>query len=131
MEIISSAQAPAAVGPYSQAIKSNGLLFCSGQLGIDPATGKLASGEVAGQAAQVFRNVRAVLAAASLDLSAVVKVTVFLVSLDDFTVVNELYAAEFGGHKPARSTVGVAALPLGALVEIECIAAGAGDKPPM
>ena len=122
MEVINSPNAPAAIGPYSQAIKSGGLLFCSGQLGIDPAVGKLVSADVAGQAAQVFRNIRAVLAAASIDLSAVVKTTVFLASLDDFTIVNEHYAREFGGRKPARSTVQVAALPLGALVEIECIA---------
>jgi len=121
MEIINSSRAPAAIGPYSQAIISGGFLFCSGQLGIDPAVGKLVSPDVAGQAAQVFTNIRAVLAAASIDLSAVVKTTVFLASLDDFKIVNELYAKEFGGRKPARSTVVVAALALGALVEIECI----------
>ncbi len=126
MEIVNSQQAPAAIGPYSQAIKSDGLLFCSGQLGIDPATGRLASADVAGQTAQVFRNIRAVLAAASTDLSTVVKTTVFLTSLGDFKIVNELYAKEFGANKPARSTVEVAALPMGARVEIECIA-GSGN----
>jgi 2-iminobutanoate/2-iminopropanoate deaminase len=122
MEIINSPAAPAAIGPYSQAIKSGGFLFCSGQLGIDPATGKLASAEAAGQAEQIFANIRAVLAVASVDLASVVKTTVYLVTLDDFKAVNEVYAREFGGHKPARSTIGVAALPLGSRVEIECIA---------
>jgi len=122
MEIINSPAAPAAIGPYSQAIKSGGFLFCSGQLGIDPATGKLASAEAAGQAEQIFANIRAVLAVASVDLASIVKTTVYLVTLDDFKAVNEVYAREFGGHKPARSTIGVAALPLGSRVEIECIA---------
>ncbi len=122
MNIITSPNAPAAIGPYSQAVQSGRLLFCSGQLGIDPATGKLASDDVSGQAAQVFRNIKAVLAAASVDLSAVVKTTVFLASLDDFKIVNELYAREFGNHKPARSTVQVAGLPMQGRVEIEVIA---------
>jgi 2-iminobutanoate/2-iminopropanoate deaminase len=122
MDIIASPNAPGAIGPYSQAVKSGNLLFCSGQLGIDPDSGRLVSGDVAGQAAQVFRNIRAVLAAAGLDLQSVVKTTVFMASLADFKAVNELYANEFGGHRPARSTVQVAALPMGGLVEIEVIA---------
>lgn len=114
--------APKAVGPYSQAVKSQGFLFCSGQIPIDPATGKIEATEVEGQALQVFANIRAVLASQSLTLQNVVKATVFLQSMADFPKVNPLYDTAFGGHKPARSTVQVAGLPLGALIEIEVIA---------
>ena len=116
------ADAPKAVGPYSQAVKSQGFLFCSGQIPIDPATGKIEAADVEGQARQVFANIRAVLASQGLALSNVVKATVFLQSMADFPKVNPLYDEAFSGHKPARSTVQVAGLPLGALIEIEVIA---------
>lgn len=119
---ISSNNAPTAIGPYSQAIGSENMIFCSGQLGIDPSTGKLCDDSIEKQAEQVFKNMKAVLDAAGVTLSDVVKTTVFLTSMSDFPVLNTLYAAAFRTHKPARSTVQVAALPLGAKVEIECIA---------
>lgn len=119
---ISSNNAPAAIGPYSQAIGSENMIFCSGQLGINPSTGKLCDDSIEKQAEQVFKNMKAVLDAAEVTLSDVVKTTVFLTSMSDFPVLNTLYAAAFLTHKPARSTVQVAALPLGAKVEIECIA---------
>lgn len=122
MELINNAaDVPSAVGPYSQAVRSNGLLFCSGQIPINPATGKIDVTEVEGQTQQVLANIKALLASQGLDLNYVVKATVFLQSMADFPKVNTLYDAAFGGHKPARSTVQVAALPLGALVEIEVI----------
>lgn len=120
-QIISNS-APAAIGPYSQAVQSENLIFCSGQLGIDPSTGKLCDDSVEKQTEQVFRNIKAVLDSAGVTLADVVKTTVFLTSMSDFPVFNTLYATSFGTHKPARSTVQVAALPLGAKVEIECIA---------
>lgn len=116
-----SAAAPAAIGPYSQAVSIGGLLYTSGQVGLDPATGELASGFEA-QARQVFANLEAVLAAAGCGFADVVKATVFLADMADFTVLNGIYAAAFGEHKPARSTVAVAGLPRGARVEIELIA---------
>ena len=122
METISTPNAPAAIGPYSQAIQSGDFIFCSGQLGIDPATGKLISDDITAQAEQVLKNIAAILAASNRTLTDVVKTTIFLASLDDFKTVNEIYARHFGDHKPARSTVQVAALPLKAKIEIECIA---------
>ena len=122
MQIISTTKAPAAIGPYSQAIESKGLLFCSGQLGIDPATGKLIAEDTASQTVQIMKNIKALLNARNIDLNDIVKTTIFLVSMDDFKNVNEIYASHLGIHKPARSTVQVAKLPLGAMVEIECIA---------
>lgn len=122
MEIISTPSAPEAIGPYSQAIRTCGYLFCSGQLGINPETGALASEDCAGQMRQVLKNISAILAEENLTLSDVVKTTIFLTSLDDFAIVNDLYAQAFGRHKPARSTVQVAALPKQAKIEIECIA---------
>ena len=116
------ASAPTAVGPYSQAVRSGPYLFCSGQIPIDPATGKIEAQDVEGQTKQVFANIRAVLASQGLTLSHVVKATVFLQNMADFPKVNPIYAAEMGEHKPARSTVAVAGLPLGSLVEIEVIA---------
>jgi 2-iminobutanoate/2-iminopropanoate deaminase len=118
---ISSKNAPAAIGPYSQAIQFENFIFCSGQLGINPETGKLVDDTIEGQAVQVLKNIRAVLEAAGTSFSGVVKTTVFLTSMSDFPVFNSLYAEAFGGHKPARSTVQVAGLPLGAKIEIECI----------
>jgi 2-iminobutanoate/2-iminopropanoate deaminase len=122
MQIISTNNVPAAIGPYSQAIESKGLLFCSGQLGIDPAIGKLVADDTASQTAQIMKNITALLDAANLDLSNIVKTTIFLISMDDFKTVNEIYASYLGTHKPARTTVQVAKLPLGAMIEIECIA---------
>ena len=119
---LSSANAPAALGPYSQAIQSGNLVFCSGQLGIDPATGKLADGVVA-QADQAFKNISNVLAEAGATLDDVVKVTVLLADIADFARVNELYATKFSQPYPARSAFQAAAIPAGGLVEIEVIAA--------
>ncbi len=121
MKTIATDQAPAAIGPYSQAVDTGTMVFLSGQLGIDPITKTLAHG-MEQQAEQVFTNVRSVLAAAGLSLSHVVKTTVFLSDMHNFPVMNEIYARQFGGHKPARSTIEVARLPLDALVEIECVA---------
>lgn len=124
MELINNTpQVPAAVGPYSQAVKHGGLLFCSGQIPIDPAAGKIVATEVEGQTTQVLANIRTLLEAQGLTLGSVIKATVFLQNMADFPKVNPLYEAAFAGHKPARSTVAVAGLPLSALVEIEVIAA--------
>ena len=122
MQILNTDQAPAAVGPYSQSVRTGHLLFCAGQIPLQPATMKIEATDIEGQTAQVLTNVRAVLANAGLDLSHVVKSTVFLKDLGDFAVMNRLYAEAFGDHKPARSTIQVAKLPLDALVEIEVIA---------
>jgi 2-iminobutanoate/2-iminopropanoate deaminase len=116
-------RAPAPVGPYSQAISVDGFLFCSGQVGLDPATGKIVAGGVAEQTRQVLDNLAAVLAGAELGLDAIVKTTIFLVDIADFATVNAVYGERMGTPPPARSTVAVAALPLGARVEIEAIAA--------
>lgn len=122
MDILDAPGAPAAVGPYSHAVKAGGLLFCSGQVALDPETGSLVGDDAAAQAEQVFANIRAVLSAAGANLSNVVKTTVFLDSMDDYSAVNTVYAAAFGDHRPARSAVAVDRLPVGALVEIEVIA---------
>ncbi len=122
MNIVTTSNAPAAVGPYSQAVKTANLVFLSGQLGMDPSTGKLAGKMIESQVNQIFFNIIAVLSAAGTDLSSVVKTTVFLKNMDDFAKMNELYRSNFGLHKPARSTIQVAKLPLDALVEIECVA---------
>ena len=114
--------APAPVGPYSQAIRCGGFVFCSGQVGLDPATGKIVAGGVAEQTRQVLDNLAAVLASAELGLEAIVKTTIFLVDINDFAAVNAVYGERMGSPPPARSTVAVAALPLGALVEIEAVA---------
>ncbi|MBK8040403.1 MAG: RidA family protein [Verrucomicrobiaceae bacterium] len=124
MELINNApNVPAAVGPYSQAVKQGELLFCSGQIPINPASGKIDATEVEGQARQVLANIASLLASQGLAMTDVIKATVFLQQMADFPKVNPLYEAAFGGHKPARSTVAVAGLPLGALIEIEVIAA--------
>ncbi len=122
MITISTDKAPAAIGPYSQAIRSGNFLFCSGQLGIDPDTKALVENDVEKQTLQIFSNIKAVLNAADLGLANIVKTTIFLSDMANFPVVNELYAQQFEGHKPARSTVQAARLPLDALIEIECIA---------
>jgi 2-iminobutanoate/2-iminopropanoate deaminase len=111
------------VGPYSQGIKSNGFLFTAGQVGFDPESGELVDGGIAEQTQRVLQNLKAILKAAGTDLTSVVKTTVFLVDMADFALMNEVYAEVFGDHRPARSTVAVAALPRGARVEIEAIAA--------
>jgi len=121
-EVIATEKAPAAVGPYSQAIRAGDLVFTAGQLGLDPATGKLVEGGVEAQARQALTNLRAVLEAAGSSLKRVVKVTVFLQDINDFKAVNGVYAQFFTQEPPARSAVQVAALPLGGLIEIEAIA---------
>jgi 2-iminobutanoate/2-iminopropanoate deaminase len=124
---IATTDAPAAIGPYAQAIRSGDTLFTSGQIPIDPATGNLVPGDITAQTTQVCKNLQAVLAAAGLDFTHVVKTTVFLKSMADFAAMNAVYASYFapeGVAPPARSTVQVAALPKDALVEIECIAKG-------
>jgi 2-iminobutanoate/2-iminopropanoate deaminase len=122
---ISTPTAPAAIGPYSQAVRVGDVLFTSGQIPIDPTTGNLVPGDITEQTTQVCENLKAVLLAAGLDFSAVVKTTVFLKSMSDFAAMNAVYATYFAAEAvvaPARSTVQVAALPKDALVEIECIA---------
>ena len=121
-KIISTQHAPAAIGPYSQAISAGGFLFTAGQIPLDPATGNLISGTVQAQTERVFENLKAVLQAANLDFSDVVKTTVFLTTMDHFQMMNEIYSKYLGDFKPARSTVAVAGLPKGALVEIEIVA---------
>lgn len=120
---ILSKAAPAPIGPYSQAIRTGRFLFCSGQVGLDPATGKFAGDDVATQARQAMKNLGAVLEAGGATFADVVKTTIFLVDMNDFATVNEAYGEAFkGAAPPARSTVAVAALPRGARVEIEVIA---------
>lgn len=122
--IVSTPEAPAAIGPYSQAVVAGGLVFCSGQIALDPATGTMVgAGDVRMQAAQVMRNLGAVLAAAGASFASVVKTTIFLADLADFAVVNEIYGSHFPSEPPARATVQVAGLPRGALVEIDAVAA--------
>ena len=119
---VSTAHAPAAIGPYSQAIRADGYLFCSGQLGLDPSTGEFVAGDVAAQAEQSLRNLGAVLEAAGLTFNDVVKTTIFLADIADFAAVNAVYGRFVTDPPPARSTVAVAALPKGGRVEIEAIA---------
>ena len=115
--------APAAIGPYSQAIRNGNLLFVSGQTSVDPATGKIVPGGPAAEAEQCLKNIRAILNAAGMDMQNVVKVTVFITDMAHFASVNEVYVKAFADPFPARSCVAVRALPLGCLVEIEAIAA--------
>jgi 2-iminobutanoate/2-iminopropanoate deaminase len=117
-----TADAPAAIGPYAQAVSAGGFLFTSGQIPLDPATGEMVGGGFEAQARQVLANLRAVLAAAGCELSDVVKATVYVVDLADFPKLNALYGEAMGSHRPARSTVQVAALPKGALLEIDLVA---------
>ena len=121
-EIVSTDNAPGAIGPYSQAIKTNGMLFCSGQIPIDPATGEFVSSDVTEQTEQVLKNLSAVLEAGGSNLANVVKTTVFLADMSDFAAMNEVYGKYFNENKPARATVQAARLPRDAKVEIECIA---------
>jgi 2-iminobutanoate/2-iminopropanoate deaminase len=121
MKIISTPAAPKPVAAYSQAIEANGFIFSSGQVGLDPAVGSLADG-LAAQAEQVFRNLAHVLAAAGSSYEKVVKVSIFLADLQHFAEVNAIYERHMGTHRPARTTVGCGALPLGALIEVDVIA---------
>lgn len=121
-KVISSNNAPAAIGPYSQAIEANGMIFLSGVLPIDPATGLLVEGGVKEQTAQIFQNIKAVLATADADVSNIVKTTVFLDDMALFADMNEVYAAQFNEIFPSRSAFAVKSLPKNALVEIEVIA---------
>ena len=123
MKTISTTAAPAAIGPYSQAVEANGFVFASGQLPIDPSTGQFPEGGVKEQTRQSLLNAQAILREAGLELKNVVKTTVFLASMDDFAAMNEVYSSFFSEPFPARSAVAVKTLPKGALVEIECIAA--------
>jgi 2-iminobutanoate/2-iminopropanoate deaminase len=122
-KIISTNEAPAAIGPYSQAVRSGRFLFCSGQIPLDPKSGQIVSGDIATQTRRVLDNIAAVLRAEGVTFDNVVKTTIFLTDLGDFQTVNEIYGSYFKQNPPARSTVQVSALPKGASVEIEIIAA--------
>ncbi len=122
IQFIASDNAPKAIGPYSQATVANGLIYTAGQIAFNPATMEIVSGGIREQTERVLANLKAVLEAAGSDLSKVLKTTVFLVDMADFTAMNEVYAHAFGEHKPARSTVAVAGLPRGVRVEIEVVA---------
>jgi len=121
-ELIQTEKAPRAIGPYAQGIKVDGLLFTSGQIALDPTTGKLIDGDISAQTRRVLDNLKAVLESGGSSLNQVVKATVYLTDLSAFSKMNEIYAEYLGLVKPARSTVGVAALPLGASVEIDLVA---------
>jgi 2-iminobutanoate/2-iminopropanoate deaminase len=121
-EVVATADAPKAIGPYSQAIKAGGFVFASGQIAIDPATGNVIEGDVRAQTERVFKNLTAVIKAAGSSLDRVVKTTVFLKSMKDFAAMNEVYATFFNENPPARSTVEAAELPKSVLVEIDVIA---------
>jgi len=120
--VVSTSEAPTAIGPYSQAIRAGGFIFTSGQIPLDPATMQIVEGGIEAQANQVMRNLRAVLAAAGTSLDHVVKTTCFLKDLGDFAAFNAVYAQYMGESAPARATVQVAKLPMDVLVEVECIA---------
>ena len=121
-QVVSTADAPAAIGPYSQAIVAGGLLFTAGQIPLDPSTMKLVEGDVTAQAQRVMKNLEAVLTAAGTTFARIVKTTCFLADLNDFPAFNAVYGQYFGDDAPARSTVQVAKLPMGSLVEVECVA---------
>ena len=121
--IINTNKAPAAIGTYSQAVESNGILFTSGQVGIDPETSEMVEGGIEDQAIRVLKNIYAILSESGLDKTSIIKLNVFLKDLDDFSIVNETFKEFFGDNEyPARTTVEVSELPLGALIEIDCIA---------
>jgi len=122
VDYIATEGAPKAIGPYSQAVAASGFLFASGQIPLDPATGELVAGGIEAAAERIFDNLEAVLRKSGLTFSDVVKTTVYLVRADDFSAMNAVYARRFGDHRPARSTVTVAALPKGAALEIDLIA---------
>ena len=121
-KIISTSEAPAAIGPYSQAVRSGNFLFCSGQIPLDPKSGQIVSGDIATQTRRVLDNIGAVLKAEGLTFENIVKTTIFLTDLADFQTVNETYGSYFTQQPPARSTVQVSALPKGAKIKIEAIA---------
>ena len=121
-DVIATSKAPQAVGPYSQAIRAGGFIFVSGQIAIDPANGQIAAGGIAAQTERALKNLTAILGAAGSGLERVVRSTVFLKNMSDFGAMNEVYARHVGSVPPARSTIEVAKLPSGALVEIEAIA---------
>ena len=127
MKFVATEKAPKAIGPYSQAVIEGGFLFTAGQVPFDPATGKLVEGGMETSAERVFDNLGAILREAGLAFSDVVKATVYLTRAEDFAPLNAVYARRFGEHRPARSTVIVAALPAGAALEIDLIARAAGD----
>jgi len=127
-KIISTIDAPAAIGPYSQAVRSGNLLFCSGQIPLDPKSGQIVTGDIAPQTRRVLDNIAALLKAEALTFDNVVKTTIFLTDLGDFQTVNEIYGSYFKQTPPARSTVQVSALPKGANVEIEVIAVANGES---
>ena len=122
MEFVQTDHAPTAIGPYSQATILGNLVFTAGQIALDPATGEVVEGGMEAQTARVLDNLAAVLAGAGSSLAHVVKTTVFLTDMADFSAMNQVYATKFGDHKPARSTVAVSGLPLGVRVEIEVVA---------
>ena len=126
-KIISTSEAPGAIGPYSQAIRSGSFLFCSGQIPLDPTSGQIVPGDIATQTRRVLDNIAAILRAEDLTFDHVVKTTIFLTNLGDFQTVNEIYGSYFKHDPPARSTVEVSALPKGVNVEIEVIAVANGD----
>lgn len=121
-EAVSTPSAPAAIGPYSQAISAGGLLFVSGQIPLDPATGAMVDGDIAAQTHRVFKNLEEILKAGGASLNAVVRTTVYLADMNDFPAMNEVYATYFSSPAPARATVQAARLPRDARVEIDCIA---------
>lgn len=122
LRIVSTESAPAAIGPYSQAVVAGDLVFCSGQIAIDPASGQVIDGDISAQTDRVLTNLAAVLDTAGASLERVVKTTVFLADMDDFSAMNEVYARHFGDHRPARAAVEAGGLPKGVAVEIEAIA---------
>jgi 2-iminobutanoate/2-iminopropanoate deaminase len=122
MRFTSTENAPAAIGPYSQAVVVDGFVFCSGQIPLDPATGELLDGDVTAQTDLVLKNLAAVLEASGASMSTVAKTTVFLKDMGDFAAMNEVYARHFGDHRPARAAVQAARLPKDVAVEIECVA---------
>ena len=121
---VSTPNAPAAIGPYSQGVRAGDLLFAAGQIALDPATGKFLEGDITQQTDRVMQNLAAVLRGANLSLADVIKTTVFLVDMADYAAMNEIYGQAFGQNPPARTTVGATALPKSARVEIDCVAVG-------
>ena len=122
LERIFTADAPAPIGPYNQAIRAGGFLFCSGQIPLDPVTGEIVAGDIAAETRQVMKNVAAVLRAAGATFAEVVKTTIYVTDMNDFAAVNAVYGESFTGVTPARSTIAVAALPRGSHVEVEVVA---------
>jgi len=126
-KIIATSDAPAAIGPYSQAVRVGSTIYCAGQIPLDPKSGQIVAGDISMQTKRVLENIAAVLRGESLSFDSVVKTTIFLTDLGDFPIVNEIYGSYFGSQPPARSTIQVAALPKGANIEIEVIAVADSD----